>query len=77
MTTREVANDEIWNMTEGLREKCENDYNNRITIEEINIWPEEGIQFIGYYQCDGDIWEKTIPWIEVPREFKEASEDGS
>jgi hypothetical protein len=62
MTTREAANDEIWQITDKLRKKVEEDFKNNITIETIDIWPEDGIQFVGYYQCDGDPWMETVSW---------------
>ncbi len=61
-TTRELANDEIWKLTEKLQNLVETKYNNEIIIEQINVWPEDGIVFEGKYIYDCDTWREIISW---------------
>jgi hypothetical protein len=64
MTIREAADDEIWEITEKQRKEIRVKFDNTITVEAINIWPEDGIEFSGYYKCGGDLWSETISWKE-------------
>ena len=67
-TTREIANDQIWEITEGLQEKIKDIYDDQVEIQEINIWPEDGIHFIGYWLCDRTPWDHLFTWEEKKEE---------
>jgi hypothetical protein len=64
MTAREAANDEIWEITDKLREKIENNFDGNVFVETINIWPDDGLEFQGHYQHNDSPWSETISWEE-------------
>jgi len=65
MTTREAADDEIWKITDKLRKEIRVKFDNKVTVETINIWPKDGIEFYGYYHDGGCVeWSETVSWEE-------------
>ncbi len=64
-TTREMANDQIWEITEELQNTIENRFKKGVEIQEIDIWPEDGIEFRGSWLSDGLPWNHVISWNEL------------
>jgi hypothetical protein len=63
-TTKQMAEDNIWNSLQKLMKIIKGEYNGKIEINDIEIWPE-GINFIGSYSCDFSYWSHFIEWDMV------------
>jgi hypothetical protein len=67
MTTRESANDKIWLMTEKVRETIERRQPG-FEVHEIDIWPEDGIEFNGWIDHPEPVYhEELVTWEEYQK----------